>query len=200
MSQFYISLIFIGIVLIIVAFVGILYDKKSSMDYMGRVDTKKRELEEVIKDAEMMLQEMNRFSEYLLDQMETKYSRLSSVNSIEKADEHVYDIENAEKERLYLRSEMNRTADKTQKSGISYEASSKVEAETRDELYPMGKGVTAKEVPAKNTDSAVKNVKYEKVITLSKEGLGISDIAKKLGVGKGEIELILGLKNQRTHS
>lgn len=42
--------------------------------------------------------------------------------------------------------------------------------------------------------SLLLNSKTKEVIELSKQGLDTTEIAKKLGIGKGEIELILGLK------
>jgi len=72
MNQFYVSIIFLGILLIVISLVWIVYDKKQSYDYSKQLDSKRDELVKVITDSEVMLEELNKFSDYIVSQMDLK--------------------------------------------------------------------------------------------------------------------------------
>ncbi|MDP4182054.1 MAG: hypothetical protein Q8942_13320 [Bacillota bacterium] len=183
MIQFYISVIFIGIVLIIISFIWILYDRKKTFDYTKGVDDKKAELLSIMKDAEEMLDELNKLSGYIADEMEVKNSELKSVSDL--VDEKIKEINS-------LTAEINEAK--------KYINENKVKENVREVIGIQAmqlKNFTEEINTEKNAKSKVKSISANgrcgEVIKLSQSGLGETEIAKKLSMGKGEIQLILGL-------
>ncbi|NLK86656.1 MAG: hypothetical protein GX279_04090, partial [Clostridiaceae bacterium] len=78
MSGFYVSLIFIGILLSIISLILILIDKKNIFVFRKAFDDKKQELVEIINDAEQMIDELNRFSDYIVSQIDVKNEELNA--------------------------------------------------------------------------------------------------------------------------
>ena len=72
MIQLYVSIIFTGIMLILISLGMIAYDRKKAFDYSTKLENKKDELEVVISDADQIITEMNKFSDYIVTQMEIK--------------------------------------------------------------------------------------------------------------------------------
>ncbi len=82
MNGFFISLIFFGILLVIVSLIFIFLDKKKVFQFMKSFDDKKQELTEIISDAEEMIEELNKFSDYIVGQMDRKNDELNKSLSI----------------------------------------------------------------------------------------------------------------------
>lgn len=223
MNQFYISLVFTGIVLVFIAFIGILHDRKKSMDYISTVEEKKRELEEAMSDAEILIQEMNRCSEYLVTLVENKYREIdsASVSIDEKEDEmskeHALEKMMGKNTRTFAYKVANTYENEAKKISDPFVLHPGEESEDADNSIikenMMNRDATSdnkdrrimEEVAnGKNNPAAEENISmyrmpamnkelHREVISLSKEGLGTTEIAKKLGVGRGEIELILDI-------
>mgnify|MGYP000270947326 CR=1 FL=1 len=222
MNQFYICLIFTGIVLIFVAFIGILYDRKKSMDYISIVESKKRELEEALNDAEIMIQEMNRCSDYLVTLIENKYREVGSVSDKTDDREHEMPKEHALENMMgkntgtFAYNVTNAYAGEVKKASDPIVLNAEKESAgpgktvvrehvTIDDVKQGNKVRHSKEDTIGKNDfsaegiasifriPAINNDLRREVLKLSKEGLGITEIAKRLGVGRGEIELILDI-------
>ena len=82
MNGFFVSLIFFGILLVIVSLIIIFLDKKKVFQFMKSFDDKKQELTEIISDAEEMIEELNKFSDYIVGQMDRKNDELNKSLSI----------------------------------------------------------------------------------------------------------------------
>ena len=87
MNQFYVSLIFIGILLITFSLILVLLDKKKVFGFARNYERKKQELIEIINDAEQMIEELNKFSDYIVTQMDFKNEELRL--NLKKADENI---------------------------------------------------------------------------------------------------------------
>ncbi len=199
MSQFYVSIIFIGMLLIVISFVWILFDKKQSYDYSKRIDEKKTELLNIIEDAEQMLEELNKFSDFIVGQMDSKSEEIN--NGLKKADERLKQLDSALKDNIapkaYKAAKVpgRVNLDFIGISGTQFEGYGRKEDGEKPKAESQAADYTndnAQQDKAKEKIIPL-NAKRSEVIKLSENGLNETEIAKKLSIGKGEIELILGM-------
>jgi len=197
MVGFYSSIIFIGIVLIIVSIVWIMYDKKEAYDLELRMDEKKAELLEILTDAGEMIEELNKFSDYVITRVEEKNSEM--------------DLKFVEAEKLLktIKTEMDAISNFYKKeagNSNSFEPNSMIlDTELIDEynsaninnnesFAASNKETEDDKSLSKSEEKVVTlNSKHKEVLMLAKKGLNETEIAKKLNIGKGEIQLILGV-------
>lgn len=78
MYIFYAVMILCGVLMTIVAIFLYIIDKRKSMDLMLRVEEKNNELTQAIQDAEQIVLEMNRFSDYLLGRVDEKLQEVEA--------------------------------------------------------------------------------------------------------------------------
>ncbi len=194
MNQFYVSIIFLGIILTLVSMVWIAYDRKKSYDYEKRIDEKKNELEGIISDAEQMIEELNKFSDYVVTKIDLKNEELSlklkSLEEYERCSETqaIKQNESAEPIRgvtVDLAADEDIFAFNGRKD--SYLDTLKVEdavnqAHEAQEAQEEEKG---KRIPL--------NGRYKEVLDLAQKGMDHTEIARLLNMGKGEVQLVLGL-------
>jgi DNA-binding NarL/FixJ family response regulator len=200
MNQFYVSIIFLGITLILISLVWIAYDKKKSDDYTKTLSEKKEELIEIISDADQMVEEMNKFSDYIATQMELKNEELCnnlkviddklkqmSVRVHECADANSISGEkvvNGAPIGIFMKtkgavfehaSDLIIENQNYEHSNISpYNQSQKQQYKMKDNVIPL-------------------NGRHKEVINLFENGLNETEIARRLNMGKGEVQLILGV-------
>lgn len=230
MSGFYVSMIFIGILLVLFSLACIFIDKKKVFSFNRNFDDRKQELVEIINDAEQMIEELNKFSDYIVKQMDLKNEQL--CRNLKAAEDKVNELGERAKAAVSEAEAVSRPVAARQMD----EAASKdcmsirepvAEAEVHTHTMAVNSGVletaSAQRIPGLNVESvkyppahpgpavdhannplahpAKKNEKviplnnkYSEVIRLSQEGLHALEIAKRLNLGKGEVELILGLR------
>lgn len=187
MIQFYISVIFIGIILVVISFIWIIYDRKKAYDYSKDVDNKKAELLVVMKDAEEMIEELNSISGYILDNMDSKSNEIK--DTLSSADEKIKEIKLvAAAKSEHIKNESIKAVNENNTSGNCREVIGiqAIQLKNFTEEFNSLKN-------AKPKARAVGSSRYREVIKLSESGLGETEIAKKLNIGKGEIQLILGM-------
>lgn len=166
MTAFFICIILIGVLITAIAMIWMVIEKKKQRDYRLELDERRYELEQVIEDAELLLQELNNFSTYIVSQMEEKQQAVEAV--VREADD-----------RLNLFEQIGDIRLEAEKA----EAAQPFEIEPVMELEPAPvKPVKGKVIPL--------HEKKRQVIKLYKDGLNSTEIAKLLNMGKGEIELI----------
>lgn len=198
MNGFYASLIFLGILLILISLISIFLDKRKVFTFFKGFDEKKQELIEIISDAEQMIDELNRFSDYIVNQMDLKNEELNK--NLREAEERVQTI----KERIGSVGISSETVPVAQAavvdSGVAYAVNSaelnsihvntsdtKTTAYVKeDQKLPAAIKKKEKVIPFNN--------KYSEVLRLADEGMGSLEIAQKLHMGKGEVELIIDLR------
>jgi hypothetical protein len=215
MSGFYVSLIFIGIMLAIISLILILIDKKNVFVFRKTFDDKKQELVEIINDAEQMIDELNRFSDYIVSQIDVKNEELNA--NIKAAEQKIRAIE----EKTGAIAVGRKAAGAKTKSTGAIDAVQVTENSLQAEALEVNASIAAGfELPAvelnipvtavaaygrseagtqqiqnKRKDKVIPlNNRYSEVLRLSKEGMEDLEIAKSLNMGKGEVELIIGLK------
>ncbi len=72
MGAFYVSIIFVGILLVIGSLIFIAVDKVNGKDYFKEFDRKKEEMFNLIQDSEEMIQELNKMSDYVVTMISEK--------------------------------------------------------------------------------------------------------------------------------
>lgn len=171
MAVFFICIILIGSGLTLFALILMLFEKKRLHDYRSDLREKKEDLIKVIEDAEELITEMNRFSEYTVTQLEEKNDVL--LKSIAEADL-----------KIELMNSYNMEEDSVNSSAIYDESAV---SQILEEENPMAHDITAS--PRKSKVLTF-DLKRREIIKLAKSGLDCTEIARLLNCGKGEIELI----------
>ncbi|MDF2986664.1 MAG: hypothetical protein K0R50_2174, partial [Eubacterium sp.] len=72
MEAFYVSIIFLGVLLVIGSLFFIAMDKVNGKDFFKEFDRKKEEMFNLIQDSEEMVQELNRLSDYVVNVISDK--------------------------------------------------------------------------------------------------------------------------------
>jgi len=79
MGSFYISIITLGIILVATALIMVAIDWKKSLNESLKIDQKKKELDDAVADAEMIMEEMNKFSGYIVEKIEDKMREFNQL-------------------------------------------------------------------------------------------------------------------------
>lgn len=194
MNNFYVSIIFLGITLMAVAFVWIAYDIKRSNDDAKRLDEKKKDLAEIIADSEQMIEELNKFSDYVITQMDMKSEEMN--NSLKVAEEKIKQFQSKvsgtneadAKNEIMVNGSSMAAGTKGEDFTFSYKHEMVIDTLDGDILqYILG-------TEDKHKDNVIPlNSRHKEVLKLAEKGLSDTEIAKTLNMGKGEVELILGV-------
>jgi hypothetical protein len=202
MSPFYVSVIFIGITLIVISLVWIAYDRKKAHDYLGQIDAKKEELVGIINDAEQMIEEMNKFSDYIVTQMELKNEEMcANIKTLEERVKHADSVVEEVSEIKVVKSKTEKVVNGssidirlTSDSSFiapNYGSDMVIENIHFDSVATNGYQTRA---GIRGKDKVIPiNCKHKEVIQLAQLGMNDTEIAKSLKMGKGEVQLILGM-------
>ncbi|EMS71470.1 DUF6115 domain-containing protein [Ruminiclostridium cellobioparum] len=90
MGAFYVSIIFLGILLIIGSLFFIVMDKVNGKDFFKEFDRKKEEMFNLIQDSEEMLQELNKMSDYVVTSISEKNQEFFDKYTRAQADDEYY--------------------------------------------------------------------------------------------------------------
>jgi len=235
MNGFYVSMIFLGILLVLVSLLFIALDKKKVFNFTKSFDEKKQQITEILDDAEQMIEELNKFSDYIVNQMDLKNEELNK--NLKAAEDKVLALGERVKVMSvssYIGAAANPAADGSSvQSPVSViQASSQInravsayKPETaKIEMQPESEIINEAEAPEdpvngeeiqraalqqeKNIETVsaafkkkdkvipIRN-KYSEVLRLSQQGMESLDIARGLNLGKGEVELIIGLRSEQ---
>lgn len=215
MSGFYVSLIFVGILLVLISIILILIDKKNVFIFRKTFDDKKQELVEIINDAEQMIDELNRFSDYIVSQIDAKNEELNV--SIKGAEKKISALKNKATaisktinatSRKAIKDDSDDTVIETKNSMAGEATKAQRQSDTGSvlpqkalnnpvaavEAYSRSKTMPSKTIKNRGDKVIPFNSKHSEVLRLSKQGMEGTEIAKSLNMGKGEVELIIGLR------
>lgn len=234
MNGFYVSMIFLGILLVLVSLLFIAFDKKKVFNFTKTFDDKKQQLTEIINDAEQMIEELNKFSDYIVNQMDLKNKELDQ--NLKNAEDKVLALGERVKAMnvstsagtaanpaedgssvqppvsiIQASGQSNRAASvyrtKTAKTKRKSENVIIDEAKVPEDSGNMEEIQKAAERHQKTDETEAafykkNNVvplrnKYSEVLSLSRQGIESLDIARMLNLGKGEVELIIGLRSEQ---
>lgn len=202
MSGFYVTLIFFGILLVLFSLLFIALDKKKVFNFTKSFDEKKQQLTEILSDAEQMIEELNRFSDYIVNQMDLKNEELNK--NLKAAEDKVRSLN--EQVRSITSNACVQTAVNPAADGSPVQPAVKVvqtARNTRQDTEAEAQAAIQTQKPAepavyKKKDKVIPlHNKYSEVLRLSRQGMESIDIARGLNMGKGEVELIIGLRNEQ---
>lgn len=189
-----------SVLILIFAMLLFTVNRSWSSRELKRVENKKKEIENILESADQMIQELNNFSDYIINYIGDK---------MHEVDDMIADVDAEINERKIIISQQN---------NMFKEAGNKLE-HTRNQLekgdqkavIPFVNKISADNINKMHTYSnnnlfSVRttenfmnaSLKSGQIIALAEKGLDEAQIAKKLNIGRGEIQLILGMKNGTT--
>jgi DNA-directed RNA polymerase specialized sigma24 family protein len=159
-----------GIFAILATIILIFLDKVKGEDIYFNIDVKEQEIKKVIEDAEEIISELNYTSEMVVKEIEEKLKSLR------------------DEQRNLANAAINNTAIEKKESAPAMVppiiAVSKKKKITNDDVEKD-----------KSLEEKL-NSKQQTVFNYAAQGMSITDIAKQMNIGQGEVMLILSLKNE----
>jgi len=255
-----------GVAIVCASILLIIRDNKKSNELLKIAKTEKNELQSIIDDAELMVDELNNFSDYIITQIERKNSEVDRQltkldEKLKRAmetqahpdipDERVAGIryteategtpesedrsgdtrgdsdsdtfkdsrENSRGDRIvadkeeapetdwngepddgsYAEVSVAETAPRKKKSVFRLERLKKDKEVVDEQRQPYDIKMIRERVNAGSVNRTatltINDKKYGNVLKYAEEGMVVAEIAKKLNIGSGEVELIIGLKS-----
>ena len=171
------ALMIIGIFTVFIALTFIYLDKVKGEDIYFNLDVKEQEVKKVIEDAEEVITELNYTSEHIVKEMEETITKL----------------------RGYANSASIPTAHPPASAPATALPQAEENIKKTTPTLVVGKlnRLTASKKEKKEEKVNRYTEKQRKVFECADQGLSITDIAKKLNMGHGEVALILSLKEKQ---
>jgi DNA-binding NarL/FixJ family response regulator len=164
-------LLALGIFTILISIILIFLDKLKGEDIYFNIDVKEQEMKKVIEDAEEIIAELNYTSEMVVKDIEEK------MDSLKEEFRKVSSLSAAVQDPAVSRAGKKKADD----SSASRQRKKKI----------------IKDVPETEENNEEKlNSKQQAVFDYATQGMSVTDIAKKMNIGQGEVMLILSLKNE----
>lgn len=194
MEAFYVSIIFLGVLLVLGSLFFIAMDKVNGKDFFKEFDRKKEEMFNLIQDSEEMVQELNRMSDYVVTVIAEKNQEFFNKSaSLEKTFVPVLNESKDQVEEILILPSPQETIQ-------SEIAESTLDVEKEPEVQRLVNMQFSHNIESVNKESSVNeksklvlNSRRREVLKLIEQGLSNDEIADKLKIGKGEIGLIRGL-------
>ncbi len=210
MGAFYVTIIFLGVILVAVSLFLILMDRANGKDFFKEFDRKKDEMFGLIQDSEEMIHELNRMSDYVVTVISEKnqefFKKAKDMDDQDKVEEKpVNQIQQQKQieEPIISTPELSTEVDKINQqinqdiqkltniqSYKNMQSGIKQQNEANDEIIDTREDI---EKPSK----LVLNSRRKQVLHLIEQGFSNDEIAEKMKMGKGEIGLIRGLSSSK---
>lgn len=210
MGAFYVTIIFLGVILVAVSLFLILMDRANGKDFFKEFDRKKDEMFGLIQDSEEMIHELNRMSDYVVTVISEKnqefFKKAKDMDDQDKVEEKpVNQIQQQIQieEPIISTPELSTEVDKINQqinqdiqkltniqSYKNMQSGIKQQNEANDEIIDTREDI---EKPSK----LVLNSRRKQVLHLIEQGFSNDEIAEKMKMGKGEIGLIRGLSSSK---
>lgn len=210
MGAFYVTIIFLGVILVAVSLFLILMDRANGKDFFKEFDRKKDEMFGLIQDSEEMIHELNRMSDYVVTVISEKnqefFKKAKDMDDQDKVEEKpVNQIQQQiqTEEPVITNPELSTEVDKINQqinqdiqkltniqSYKNMQSGIKQQNEANDEIIDTRED---NEKPSK----LVLNSRRKQVLQLIEQGFSNDEIAEKMKMGKGEIGLIRGLSSSK---
>jgi DNA-binding phage protein len=207
-------MLFVGAAFVVGAILWIASDARKGRKFMEQAEMEKTELLSIIDDAELMVNELNIFSDYIFSRIDSKNSEAeayieklgASLDSAKRMDEMASEagLSLGGAGRALVREELAEEAGEPVPQGAEPPACGQEEAAgehaSRDGrtsapiiMFPSPEDIEKHRARRKIRRSYSK--KCAEVLRCAEDGLGEAEIAQRLDIGKGEVSLILGLKD-----
>ncbi|HYE83869.1 MAG TPA: hypothetical protein VEG39_17105 [Clostridia bacterium] len=159
-----------GIFAILAATIIIFLDKVKGEDVYFNIDVKEQEIKKVIEDADEIISELNYTSEMVVKEIEEK---LSSIRD---------DIRN-------LGSTVVNAPETEKKESPAAPMPIVIAAGKK-------KKITNDNAEKESVSDGKLSQKQQEIFSYASQGMSVTDIAKQMNIGQGEVMLILSLKNE----
>ena len=181
----------LAIFVLLLSMVFLIIVRKWSAREIKRIDKKKNEIEEMLLSADQMIDELNRFSDYMIGHIEEKVQEAEKL--ISQIDDKIDNRQIAVQDKLIstkrveekLQNLKNQEEKANAKTIIPFTNKASVVNPGKMQMYTR-------------TGTIGAGLKTKQIISLAENGLDEAEIAKMLNVGRGEIQLILGMRNGTT--
>lgn len=170
MAVFFTCITLAGSGIVLFALFLMLAEKRRIHDYRQDAAEKKDDLIQVIEDAELLIEEMNKFSDYAVSRLEEKNDMLNQV--LQEADRRIEALNGLLESTPDIPSNHNEI-----KTPSEPRNERDIDSIIHSQLFKKGKVIPF-------------DVKRREILKLSKSGLDSVQIARLLNMGRGEIELI----------
>ncbi len=177
-----IILMILGLVLMCASIFLIIKEQKDREKLELRLDEAFNSINIALETFDVQTTDFNKTVELIFREIEEKYQELFLLYGL--IEEQKNSVGEMSKERIALL----KSADG---SKVSADASSEIENKLI-EAKPEAKAEAPK--PTLHKDFLFKNKNAEQIFKLSDEGMGVADIAKKLSIGAGEVQLLLNIR------
>ncbi|HOJ09598.1 MAG TPA: hypothetical protein PK733_03290 [Clostridiales bacterium] len=198
MSPFYTIFLIVGLIMLIVCTFLILEDRKKFINDMKQMEEKEKQLSEIVMDAEYMVDELNKLSDFIIDRIEEKKNELDiKINNISTQINFIEEKAGELSEKLDLVEKYGE--DSRQDIDNSMYAIDIVESCKNNKIKDINDTNSGIDATSKGKikQGAIKNFtvnkKYEDVILLLEKGMNEAEIARTLNIGRGEVHLVLQL-------
>ncbi len=210
MGAFYVTIIFLGVILVAVSLFLIIMDRANGKDFFKEFDRKKDEMFGLIQDSEEMIHELNRMSDYVVTVISEKnqefFKKVKDMDTQDKVEEkpaNKIQQQTQIEEPVISTPELSDEVDK-----INQQINQDIQKLTNIQSYKnMQNGKKQQSEPPNETietmeedekpSKLVLNSRRKQVLQLIEQGLSNDEIAEKMKMGKGEIGLIRGLSNSK---
>lgn len=188
----------ISILMLVFSGFFLVITRKWSIREIQRIEKKKREVGEVIESADQMIDELNRFSDYLIGNIEKKIYETQGL--LVQIDDEIRIKKDLVHKKIFSQKQDSAKNNEDIITGSNTKTvipfSNKNIAVNMKKLQVYSKVRIPETKPADQIINS--NNKSRQIVQLAENGLNETEIAKRLNVGRGEIQLILGMKNCKT--
>jgi DNA-binding NarL/FixJ family response regulator len=161
-NPFYVVILIIGILLTLVCISLIFYYRKRFLAIIKLANKKEQQLTNIISNADLMIDELNKFSDLIINEIEKKNLDFKNVT-----ESYQNEIKNINRKVESLKELLNDISE-----SLEMQKNKIINNEDKSKSIPL-------------------NSKYSEVIRLFNEGVDETEIARQLNMGKGEVQLIL---------
>ncbi len=210
MGAFYVTIIFLGVILVAVSLFLILMDRANGKDFFKEFDRKKDEMFGLIQDSEEMIHELNRMSDYVVTVISEKnqefFKKAKDMDDQDKVEEKPV---NQIQQQIQIEEPVITTPElSTEVDKINQQINQDIQKLTNIQSYKnMQSGIMQQneandEIIDTREDNEkpsklVLNSRRKQVLQLIEQGFSNDEIAEKMKMGKGEIGLIRGLSSSK---
>lgn len=182
MVGFFSGLILVGIILIIISIVLVMYDRKNDIEEKKELISIKKELTGLLEDSNDMVEELNKFSDYIVTTVDEKCNEYRNL---------MKDAPN-----FSVSAKENEVKKEIVQEPVVIESKIDI-ADAVDDISILDDNSFSEDIepiPAsKEFKNNSVNSKHSEVMRLFESGMSDIEIAKMLNMGKGEVQLIVGL-------
>ncbi|ACL76365.1 DUF6115 domain-containing protein [Ruminiclostridium cellulolyticum] len=212
MEAFYVTIIFMGVILVGVSLFLIIMDRVNGKDFFKEFDRKKDEMFNLIQDSEEMIHELNRMSDYVVTVISEKnqdfFNKFKDIDSKDTVKGESVNISHKEKQTQIEEPIISDPLLATEVDKLNQQINHDIQKHTNIQSYKniqsgnnQQSDTTRQTIEAKDNDDKasklVLNSRRKQVLELIERGLSNDEIAEKMKIGKGEIGLIRGLSSSK---